>query len=93
MRGPSGRRGAWLRTCCEAHAEGRLPVEVRPGFENIHIVKRALWPISDIHLELTRDWNLPAPPDRPSFNVLIVAGDLLPRAERGVRWSACPTAP
>ncbi|MCS3445936.1 MULTISPECIES: hypothetical protein [Bradyrhizobium] len=28
----------WLTTRCAAHAEGRAPVEVRPGFENIHIV-------------------------------------------------------
>lgn len=45
-----------------------------------------LWILSDIHLELTRGWDLPAPPDRPAFDVLIVAGDLIPRAERGFAW-------
>lgn len=28
----------WLTTRCAAHAEGRAPVEVKPGFENIYIV-------------------------------------------------------
>ncbi|WLA69554.1 metallophosphoesterase [Bradyrhizobium diazoefficiens] len=42
--------------------------------------------MSDLHLELTRGWDLPAPGERPDFDVLIVAGDLIPRAERGVRW-------
>ncbi|WP_375762575.1 metallophosphoesterase [Bradyrhizobium sp. B025] len=45
-----------------------------------------LWVMSDIHLELTRGWDLPAPADRPAFDVMIVAGDLIPRAERGVHW-------
>ncbi|OSI34265.1 metallophosphoesterase [Bradyrhizobium canariense] len=45
-----------------------------------------LWVLSDIHLELTRGWDLPAGDARPNFDVLIVAGDLIPRAERGVRW-------
>jgi hypothetical protein len=30
----------WLATRCAAHAEGRRPVEIRPGFENIHIEER-----------------------------------------------------
>jgi hypothetical protein len=30
--------GAWLTTRCAAHAEGRAPVEVKPGLENIYIV-------------------------------------------------------
>ena len=30
----------WLTTRCAAHAEGRLPVEIRPGFESIHIEER-----------------------------------------------------
>jgi predicted phosphodiesterase len=42
--------------------------------------------MSDIHVELTRGWDLPAPPDRPAYDVMIVAGDLIPRAERGVAW-------
>lgn len=45
-----------------------------------------LWAMSDLHLELTRGWNLPAPEERPDFDVMIVAGDLIPRAERGVKW-------
>ncbi|MHC2579161.1 hypothetical protein ACVI1J_009449 [Bradyrhizobium diazoefficiens] len=32
------RDGAWLTTRCAAHAEGRAPVEVRPGLKNIYIV-------------------------------------------------------
>jgi hypothetical protein len=45
-----------------------------------------LWILSDIHAELTRGWDLPAGPARPIFDVMIVAGDLIPRAERGVKW-------
>lgn len=45
-----------------------------------------LWPMSDLHLELTRKWDLPAPAERPAFDVLVMAGDLVPRMERGVRW-------
>jgi Calcineurin-like phosphoesterase len=45
-----------------------------------------LWIVSDLHLELTRGWDLPGPAERPDFDVLVVAGDLIPRAERGVRW-------
>jgi predicted phosphodiesterase len=47
-----------------------------------------LWLMNDIHLELTRGWDLPAVADRPDFDVLVVAGDLIPRMERGVRWLA-----
>lgn len=38
--GESGRLygDGWLTTRCPAHAEGRTPVEVRPGLENIYIV-------------------------------------------------------
>jgi hypothetical protein len=32
-------RGDWLATACFEHAEGE-PVPVRPGFENLHIVRR-----------------------------------------------------
>lgn len=28
----------WLTTRCATHAEGRMPVEVKPGLENIYIV-------------------------------------------------------
>lgn len=45
-----------------------------------------LWIMSDLHLELTRGWDLPSGAARPAFDVMIVAGDLIPRMERGVRW-------
>lgn len=45
-----------------------------------------LWILSDLHMELTRGWDLPAIADRPPFDVMIVAGDLTTRMERGVRW-------
>ncbi|HWG07366.1 MAG TPA: metallophosphoesterase [Beijerinckiaceae bacterium] len=45
-----------------------------------------LWILSDLHLELTRGWDLPGPAERPAFDVLIIAGDLVPKMERGVRW-------
>lgn len=45
-----------------------------------------LWILSDLHLELTRGWDLPAGADRPDFDVLVIAGDLVPKMERGVRW-------
>lgn len=45
-----------------------------------------LWIMSDLHIELTRGWDLPTRDARPAYDVLIVAGDLVPRAERGVRW-------
>jgi predicted phosphodiesterase len=45
-----------------------------------------IWEWSDIHLEATRGWDLPFTDSRPRFNVLVVAGDLIPRMERGVRW-------
>jgi len=31
---------SWLTTRCEAHADGRSPVEFRPGFENLQIEER-----------------------------------------------------
>ena len=45
-----------------------------------------LWILSDLHMELTRGWDLPAVADRPDYDVLVVAGDLIPRMERGVAW-------
>ncbi len=42
-----------------------------------------IWLLSDLHLEMSV-WDLPQ--DRPRFDVLVIAGDLIPRAERGVRW-------
>jgi predicted phosphodiesterase len=45
-----------------------------------------LWILSDLHVELTRGWDLPSGDARPQFDVLVVAGDLIPRMERGVKW-------
>jgi predicted phosphodiesterase len=45
-----------------------------------------LWVGSDFHIETTRGWDLPVVSARPSFDVMIVAGDLIPRMERGVKW-------
>jgi Icc-related predicted phosphoesterase len=45
-----------------------------------------LWILSDLHMELTRGWDLPSPSQRPRFDVLVIAGDLMPRAERAVAW-------
>lgn len=45
-----------------------------------------LWILSDLHLELTRGWDLPTGAARPDFDVMIVAGDLITRMERGVTW-------
>ncbi|UGX94818.1 metallophosphoesterase [Bradyrhizobium barranii subsp. barranii] len=42
--------------------------------------------MSDLHIELTRGWDLPSGDARPDFDVMIVAGDLIPRMERGVAW-------
>jgi predicted phosphodiesterase len=44
------------------------------------------WLISDIHVESLRGWDLPSGSKRPDFDVLIVAGDLHTRFERGVAW-------
>jgi predicted phosphodiesterase len=45
-----------------------------------------LWIMSDLHLDLTRGWDLPSAGARPRFDVMIVGGDLVPRMERGVAW-------
>src|SRR6202040_2999081 len=45
-----------------------------------------LWVLSDLHLEMTRGWRLPAGDARPDFDVLVVAGDLVTRMNRGVKW-------
>jgi predicted phosphodiesterase len=45
-----------------------------------------LWIQSDLHLESTRGWDLPAVGDRPNYDVLVIAGDLTTRMERGVAW-------
>ena len=45
-----------------------------------------LWIQSDLHVDLTRGWDLLSGDVRPDFNVLVVAGDLIPRMERGVAW-------
>ncbi|WPO42871.1 metallophosphoesterase [Tardiphaga sp. 42S5] len=43
-----------------------------------------IWILSDLHLESTRGWDLPPADARPQFDVLVVAGDLITRMERGV---------
>jgi predicted phosphodiesterase len=45
-----------------------------------------LWVQSDLHMELTRGWDLPAAGDRPDYDVLVISGDLTTRMERGVEW-------
>jgi predicted phosphodiesterase len=45
-----------------------------------------LWVGSDFHIEATRGWDLPTGDARPDFDVLVVAGDLVTRMERGVKW-------
>ena len=37
-------------------------------------------------MELTRGWDLPPAFDRPNYDVLVVAGDLIPGMERGAEW-------
>jgi hypothetical protein len=43
-----------------------------------------VWHFSDLHLDVSPQWQLP--PRRPTFDVVVVAGDLITRAERGVKW-------
>jgi predicted phosphodiesterase len=45
-----------------------------------------LWIMGDLHIELTRGWDLPAAGARPKYDVLVLAGDLITRMERGVKW-------
>lgn len=45
-----------------------------------------IWLLSDLHMELTRGWDLPPTGARPDYDVLVIAGDLIPRMERGVAW-------
>jgi Icc-related predicted phosphoesterase len=45
-----------------------------------------LWVVSDLHLDFTRGWDLLPPTERPDFDVLVVAGDLMPGMDRGTRW-------
>jgi predicted phosphodiesterase len=45
-----------------------------------------IWLLSDLHLELTRGWDLPPVGERPDYDVLVIAGDLITRMERGVAW-------
>jgi hypothetical protein len=64
-------------------------VEFRSSDEDSKDSKQVLlWIMSDLHLESTRGWDLPAPAARPAFDVMIVAGDLIPRMERGVEFLA-----
>jgi predicted phosphodiesterase len=50
------------------------------------MAKLLLWEVSDLHLNATRDWDLPSGDSRPQLDVMVVAGDLVPRMERGVAW-------
>jgi Icc-related predicted phosphoesterase len=43
-------------------------------------------PLSDLHMETTRGWDLPPLAELPEFDVAVFAGDLTTRMERGVRW-------
>jgi predicted phosphodiesterase len=45
-----------------------------------------LWIQADLHIELTRGWDLPAAGNQPDYDVLVIAGDLVSRMERGVAW-------
>lgn len=46
-----------------------------------------LWPVSDLHLEQQpRGWDLLPTRTLPAFDVMIVAGDVVPRMARGVSW-------
>ena len=49
-------------------------------------ISMLLWIMSDLHLESSRGWDLPVPGMRPQFDVLVIAGDLITRMERGVAW-------
>jgi 3',5'-cyclic AMP phosphodiesterase CpdA len=46
------------------------------------------WLLSDLHLESIAKgtWDLPPAGVRPRFDVLIIAGDLVPGVVRGIRW-------
>jgi EPSP synthase (3-phosphoshikimate 1-carboxyvinyltransferase)/calcineurin-like phosphoesterase family protein len=43
-----------------------------------------VWHFSDLHLDVSPQWQLPL--QRPPFDVAVVAGDLITRADRGVKW-------
>jgi predicted phosphodiesterase len=45
-----------------------------------------LWVLSDLHIGMGGGWDLPSGDARPRFDVLVFAGDLIERAERGVKW-------
>jgi predicted phosphodiesterase len=45
-----------------------------------------LWIVSDLHLNLARGWDLRLGDARPKFDAMLVAGDLVPRMEKGVAW-------
>jgi predicted phosphodiesterase len=38
-----------------------------------------IWLLSDLHIELTRGWDLPAAGARPDYDVLVLAGDIITR--------------
>jgi hypothetical protein len=45
-----------------------------------------IWPLLDLHLEISPGRDLPSVSERPPFDVLVAAGDVIPRGERAVRW-------
>lgn len=45
-----------------------------------------VWLFSDIHAESMRGWDIPNGAQQPEFDVLVCAGDLITRFERGVAW-------
>jgi hypothetical protein len=45
-----------------------------------------LWSGSDLHIELTCGWDLPARAARREFDVMIVSADLISRTVRGAKW-------
>ncbi|WP_028136459.1 metallophosphoesterase [Bradyrhizobium japonicum] len=47
-----------------------------------------IWTMSDLHIETARGWDLPSPSKRPTYDVFVCAGDLMPGFARGVKWLA-----
>jgi predicted phosphodiesterase len=72
-----------------SNSNGQIPLPRLPRAGQRRGRKRGLavllWVMSDLHIEVS-GWDLPSPRERPAFEVLIVAGDLIPRMERGVKW-------
>src|ERR1700691_5085140 len=62
----------------------KLRPKTKPTPSRINTLR--LWIMGDLHIELTRGWDLPPAGARPKYDVLIIAGDLITRMERGVKW-------